>query len=281
MNTETNKVALLVHSCDRYAFLYPGFEFFFRRHWNFNIPCNLYFATEELSIAIDGFTNIKSGKNQWTNRLENLLTHHIKEDYVLYMQEDMWLNKDVNVHFFKELFDRGITNDWKQVKLHSSEVYVTNPTPEFIQGFNISILDNDRSGYLMSHQVTLWNKQFLLEQLQKDEHPWRNERKGTKRLRKKNPLIYHLDYFSENGKPEINNNQSPVQRSEYQAVSANGMLNENVQPFIKELEKDNEEMKNYANQLARHYENRLTHDGKKKPRKEDVFKKFKNWVTKK
>ena len=125
------------------------------------------------------------------------------------MQEDMWLNKNVNANFFKQLFDAAIANSWQQVKLHSSEVYITKPTAQFIEGFNIAIVDNKRSGYLMSHQATLWNKDFLLEQLPKNEHPWRNERKGTKRLKKKNPVIYHIDYFAENGKPEINPNQKP------------------------------------------------------------------------
>jgi hypothetical protein len=279
MNAGKNTIALLVHTCDRYAFLYPGFEAFFRRHWDFTIPCNLYFATEELPLNIEGFTNVRSGKGQWTNRLSHLLKHHITEDYVLYMQEDMWLSRNVNAGFFKQLFELAPANAWKQVKLHSSEVYSTNPTGQFIEGFNIAIVDNNRSGYLMSHQATLWNKAFLIEQLPANEHPWRNERKGTKRLKKKNPVIYHIDYFAENGKPEINPNQNPVGRSEYQAVSANGMLNDNVQPYIKKLQKGTEKEKQYALQLEHHYQNSLTHDGKKKPRKEDVFKKLKNWVA--
>ncbi len=275
-----NKIALLVHSCDRYALLYPGFEAFFRRYWDFTIPCNLYFATEEITVTIDGFKNIKSGKGQWTDRLSRLLKHHIKEEYVLYMQEDMWLNKDVNPRFFKQLFDVVVANDWKQVKLHSSEVYTTKATPHFIEGFNITVVDNERSGYLMSHQITLWNKTFFLEQLPPDEHPWRNERKGTKRLRKKNPVIYHTDCFAENGKPEINKNNKPVQRSEYYAISANSLLSNTILPFIKELQKNNAQ-KAYAQQLEHHYTHLLTHDGKAKPRKDDIFKKIKNWFQKK
>ncbi len=58
------------------------------------------------------------------------------------------------------------------------------------------------------------------------------------------------------------------------------MLNNNVQPFIKELEKEGGEIKQYAHQLKHHYKNCLTHDGKEKPRKEDVFKKLKNWIRK-
>jgi hypothetical protein len=277
---QQHNIALLVHSCDRYAFLYPGFAHFFQKHWDFSIPCNLYFATEEVSADIDGFTNLLSGKGQWTDRLRALLSKDIKEEYVLYLQEDMWLNKDVSASFFMQLFDQAIKHRWQQVKLHSSEVYTTNPTENIIDGFNISLVDNKLSGYLMSHQVTLWNKEFLLAQLPPDEHPWRNERKGTKRLRKLSPVIYHADYFAENGKPEINRNHHPLKRSEYQAISANGMLNDNIQPFIQELQADGN-MKDYAAQLAHHYAAGLTHDGKEKPRKVDLFKRLKNWMTNK
>jgi hypothetical protein len=271
------KVALLVHSCDRYEFLYKGFESFFSRYWNFDISCNYYFATEEKKVEVRGFQNIQSGKGQWTDRLAVLLTM-IPEEFVLYFQEDMWLTKPVNEKFFEELFALTIKNDWKQVKLHSSEVYKTRATDIFIEGFNISKIDNDASDFLMSHQVTLWNKEFLLDQLPKDEHPWRNERKGTKRLKKLNPEIYLADYFAENGKEEVNLNKNPVNRSEYKTVSFNGTLNSNVIQFIPILEEGSEDEKEYARQLSFHYENQLTHDGKPKPRKDDVFKKIKNWI---
>jgi len=277
MNNTGNNVALLVHSCDRYEFLFKGFEYFFAKHWPFSIPCNYYFATEEKQVNVQGFTNILSGKGEWTNRLATLL-REVKEEYVLYFQEDMWLTKDVNAAFFTQLFQLAKTNNWQQVKLHSSEVYKTNPTEYSIEGFAVAKLDNAASEYLMSHQVTLWNKNFLLQQLPNNEHPWRNERKGSKRLKQLNPAIYQVDYFAENGKPAINNNNNPIGRSEYQTISVNGMLNNNVQPFIEILMQGDDSAKLYGQELKHHFDNGLTHDGKPKPRKEDLFKRVKNWV---
>lgn len=279
MTINKNQVALLVHACDRYEFLYKGFDTFFSKYWDFNIPCSYYFATEEKSVNINGFQNIQSGKGQWSDRLSVLLDK-IPEEYILYFQEDMWLGKNVNSIFFEQLFQITINNNWKQVKLHSSGVYNTEPTSLFIQGFNIAKLDNKASEYLMSHQVTLWNKKFLSEQLFKGEHPWRNERKGTKRLKKLNPEIFHADYFAEYGNREININNHPLGRSEYYSISVNGMLNNHIEAFIAILNKGNEEEKKYAGELLFHYQNQLTHDGKPKPRKEDVFKKIKNWLFK-
>ena len=270
-------VALLVHSCDRYEFLFPGFEFFFSKYWNFDIPYRYYFATEEKQVQIKCFENILSGKGEWTERLVVLL-NKIPEKYVLYFQEDMWLSEPVNAEFFSGIIDCVRQLDWQQLKLHSSEVYTTIETPYFVEGFNLALLDNQQSDFLMSHQVTLWNKEFLLQQLQQPEHPWRNERKGTKRLRNLNAPIYHADYFAENGKSAINRNQKPVGRSCYYTVSINGTLHSNVVPFVRELMQGNVAAQEYAQQLEHHFENQLTHDGKPRPRKVDIFKRVKNWI---
>ncbi len=272
----SHKVALLVHSCDRYELLFKGFDYFFRSNWDFNIPLHYYFATEELHTDFPGFTNIRSGKGEWSDRLRILL-EQIEEEYVLYFQEDMWLNKPVDPEFINALICKATSNKWMQVKLNSSEVFRTLPSGLSINGFEVSKIDNQTSGYLMSHQVTLWNKQFLMEQLKPGEHPWRNERKGTKRLRKLDKAIYHLDYFSENGQAEINNNAAGVVRSEYQSISMNACLNHNAVPFIEKLEQD-PAYADYGVKLRFNYEHGITHDGKPKPLKKDIFKRVKEWI---
>ncbi|GAB2701444.1 hypothetical protein GCM10027037_28350 [Mucilaginibacter koreensis] len=273
----TYTFALLVHTCDRYRFLYPGFNFSFNQYWDFSVPCQYYFATETLNVQLQGFQTIQSGKGEWADRLAYLLREVIEEDYVIYFQEDMWLNKPVNGRFFNELFKTAAAQQWQQVKLSSSDAYVTQTTPYTLQGFQVGLLDNEKSGFLMSHQVTLWKREFLLQQLHKGEHPWRNERKGTKRLKKLNPKIYQIDYFAENGQPENNTNPQATGRSEYQTVSMNSMLSANVLPYIKAFSQGNAEQQAYAQQLQHHYDHQLTHDELPKPRKEDFFKKLKNW----
>ena len=267
-------VALLVHSCDRYRFLYHGFEYFFNKYWPKEINCKYYFATEKINVEIKGFENIRSGQGEWSDRLRTLL-QKIEEPYILYFQEDMWLSKPVDARFFEQLFFLCQQQQWQQVKLHSSEVYKTIPTDLFISGLKISKLDNEASDFLMSHQVTLWYRQFLLHQMAKSEHPWRNERRATKRLRKINPDIYHIDYFAENGKDAINPNRPDSNRSEYFTVSINSTLNSFTLPYIAALKAGSTADNDYADQLENHYQNGLTHDGLPRPRKEDIFQKIK------
>lgn len=100
--------------------------------------------------------------------------------------------------------------------------------------------------------------------------------KRKKSYKKLNPKIFHIDYFAENGNTEINTNNSPILRSEYQTISVNGTLNNNVKNYITELSIDNS-LKEYASKLEYNYKNNITHDGKPKPKKVDIFKRIKNW----
>jgi hypothetical protein len=275
-DTQPQPAALLVHTCDRYRFLYPGFSYFFNLNWDFDANCRYYFVTEEVKVDLPHFKNIHSGRGEWSDRLRYLLEEVITEKYVLYFQEDMWLKKPVSSSFINELITLAQQFNWKQVKLGSADIYKTHPTPYYIEGFNVTVLNNTESDYLMSHQVTLWDKEFLIQQLYKGEHPWRNERRGTKRLKKLDPEIFHIDYFAENGQATINVNLPEAVRSEYHTVSANSMLQANVLPYIMQLQNGHDEDKAYAAQLADHYENQLTHDGLPKPHKQDIFKKIKN-----
>ncbi len=277
-NTSEARLAVLVHACDRYEFLYKGFGYFFSRHWDHNIPANYYFATEEIPAAVPGFTNIRSGTGEWSDRLRKLLTESIKEEYVLYFQEDMWLTRDVSPAFFRQLLEMTIANNWNQVKLHSGDIYKTTPTDIFIEGFNLSVLDNAASEFLMSHQVTLWKKDFLVAQLPPNEHPWRNERKATKRMKQLDPLIHQMDYFRENARPMVNKNKPGAVQAEYYTISHNGMLGDSITLYIDRLQSGDAKQQQYAHALQHHYEHRLTHDGKERPRKDDIFKKIKNWI---
>lgn len=276
-----HEVALMVHSCDRYTFLNKGFQIFFEKNWDVSANCNYYFATEELDYSFASFQNIRSGKGEWADRLALLLREKIREKYILYFQEDMWLSSPTSAGFFNQIFELTEKNDWQQVKLHSSDAYITHPGSLFVEGFNIASLNNVQSQFLMSHQVTLWNKDFLLAQLLKKEHPWRNERRATKRLKKLNPLILQVDYFAENGKPENNTNRNRIARSGYYTVSVNGVLGDLALPYIQELldHPANEDERRYGLQLQYNHRHRLTHDGKAQPRKTDIFKSIKNKIT--
>jgi hypothetical protein len=274
LKNEKNEIALVVHACDRYRMLFKGFEYFFKKNWPAVKGINFYFLTEDIDYHSDLFANIKTGQAEWSDRLRAGL-QQLSEPLVIYMQEDMWFKKPVDEKILKEILDFVMAENPLLLKLHSSEVYQTHPTGKIFGGLLLSRLSNQASKYLMSHQVSIWNRKFLVSQLLRNEHPWRNERKATKRLKKLDLPLYQIDLLAENGKPAVNKNISNAFRSEYQTVSVNGTLNDNALPFIEELvASDDGELSAYGNQLKHNFSHRLTHDGLPRPRRVGFIKKI-------
>jgi hypothetical protein len=273
-----NQIALIVHTCDRYQLLYQGFEYFFKKNWPYKeLDIKYYFLTEELDYQSDVFTNIKTGKGEWSDRLLNGL-NQIPEPYIIYFQEDMWISRPLSAELVAKVIQFALDKSVNLFKLSSNAVYYTTSTGNQIDGLAISILDNKASKYLMSHQVSIWKKTFLADQLQYHEHPWRNEREGTKRLKALNPKIYHIDLFSENTEMPINSNGQYLKPSRYYTVSQNAQLNDYALPFIDGMQvSEDAAVREYAKKLNYHYDHQLTHDGKSKPRKDDIFKRTKNF----
>ena len=130
-------------------------------------------------------------------------------------------------------------NNLKLVKLHSSGVYKTEHTGVNFGDYALAEVIKNESQFLMSHQVSIWNKDFLYEQLKDNEHPWRNERRGTKRLKKSDQKIYQIDLLSENGNVPINDNSSKIEPGEYHTISVNACIHPKAKKFISELQKNN------------------------------------------
>jgi hypothetical protein len=269
--------AIVVHACDRYKILFRGFEYFFNKYWQRNENIKCYFFTEEFSYESPTFKNIKTNVGEWADRLKRGLDQ-IPEKYVIYLQEDMWLTKFVDQDTIMQVLEFVQDNNIKNFKLHSSNVYKTTPTSFYINRLNIATIDKEGSDFLMSHQISVWDKEFLIKQLVSNEHPWRNERKGTKRMRKLSEPFYHLDLFAENGNAPINQNLDLLKRSEYMAISNNAMLNDRVFTFLKDLkDTKDEELQTYAGKLEFNFKNKITHDGNPPARKTDIIKRIKNY----
>jgi len=261
-----------VHACDRYRILFQGFEYFFERHWPDLENIHLYFLTEEIDHPSNRFTNLKTGKAEWSVRLRVGL-QQLSEPLVIYFQEDMWFTRSVDKNVLSKVLDFASAQNLRLLKLHSAGVYQTRPTGKVIRGLAISQLDNSASNYLMSHQPSLWNREFLLAQLTRREHPWRHEKAGTKRLKKLNLSLHQIDLLAQNGHAPINDNPSDAFRGEYHSISVNGMLNKNALPFIEELMKSADPaISAYGQRLQHNFTHQLTHDGLPRPKKPRFWK---------
>ena len=225
-----NNICYFIHTCDEYAKFWSGWFDSFQKFWPKDLNWNVYFVneTDDVHFTDSRIKQIKTFKTKkeyvkeerefdtqgnpfpqygmmkqfdygWTDRLLYALDQ-IDEEYLLWVQEDMWLKTDVNANLFENAYRFVERNDFNVLRIHRinsmaspySEFY--NKTDLFINDYSI-IKINNNAGYLMSHQPSIWKKSFLKEVQIPGESFRDNEFEGTERIRKyEDPKIYHLIY---------------------------------------------------------------------------------------
>lgn len=242
MKHKPNKLAILIQSCDHYDFLWDGWKNYFLKNWDFSIPAEIYFCTEDKDFTCDGITNIKTGKcetqntkgaSTFSNRMKNAV-NQINADYILYLQEDMWLHKPINSKLFNDAFQYCVDQDLNVLNFG----YKLNPNRKLnINGETFSIddfkqyIDNyigDKQVYnrlcsadhlktynpfSVTHHSCFFKKKFLQKYLCiEGETPIENEVKSSERI--------YRDYISQNAKIQ------GIDYKWYEHVCQGGKLNE-------------------------------------------------------
>ena len=202
-------LSLLVHTCDNYERFWAGMLYTLDFYWNYDrIP--VYFANEEKQISDIKF-NCKGIECLPDRRIKQILTgksldktgfstrfiealKHIPTKYVLYMQEDMWLKRSIDYKIFEELIDFMEKYNADSVRIHAKlfyyDTYVLEPTEHFIDGKRIF---KNVGEHVLSHNATIWRKDYLLKYQMPGEDAWVNEIEGSKRMSKDNNNNYHYN----------------------------------------------------------------------------------------
>jgi hypothetical protein len=184
-------LSLLIHTFNDYKRFWPGA---IASISEFIPDVPKYFGTDAADhgkFDFKDFNVLYSGYGSWSDRLTRLLLK-IPTDYVFYMQEDQWptqkppdLVKMMQIMTENNLFRLQISPNVRFYTLKNAE------NPAF---FDL------KSKYLISHQPSIWRKNFLLDQIRYNENPWINEYEGTKRLNSDPSIenriaIYDCDWF--------------------------------------------------------------------------------------
>jgi hypothetical protein len=110
----------------------------------------------------------------------------------------------------------------------------------------------------MSHQLTLWKKSFLMQELTYGEDPWLHERESTKRLKKKKCRLGQWDYIENSHHPPHGILPEGAHCPIYHTVSDRGLMNAFTPQFIPLLKED-QELAVYTQEVERHYLEKIPH----------------------
>lgn len=227
-NLQKNKLAIIIQTCDHYDFLWEGWKKHFLKNWDFSIPAEVYFCTEDKDFTCNNVTNIKTGKCQsekikgartFSGRMKNII-NQIKQDYILYLQEDMWIHKPIDKKLFIDSFDYFIDKGLNAFnfghKLAFNRKFSMDNEVFSIDDFKqyINTYINDKRVYKrlcevghiktynpfsITHHSCFFKKDFMLKYLCiEGEKPIDNEINSSKRIaidyKNTSPLIQGIDH---------------------------------------------------------------------------------------
>jgi len=209
-------LSLLVHTCDSYEQFWGGMFYTLDSYWDYNIP--VYFANEEKEMS-DIVIDCKGTPYKPDTRIKQILTgktdkngfstrfieavKQIPTKYVLYIQEDMWLKRGIDNKVFSDIISFMDEVNADSVKIHAKLFYYDNyllePTEHFIDNQRLlKYLDCDA---LLTHNATIWRKDYILEHQIPGEDPWVNEISGSRRMcsKKHNHYHYNIHWYCQPG----------------------------------------------------------------------------------
>jgi hypothetical protein len=210
-----NSVSLLVHTCDAYMKFWGGMLYTLDFYWDYDrIP--VYFSSEDVSVDsvkfdckgmeyhIDERINpILTGAGEFSDRFIKSL-ENIDTKWVIYIQEDMWLRGHLSPDLVDLLIDEAEKDGADAVKIHAAlyyyDGYRLEKTGKYIQDKQI-LKYSQGENFLLTHNATIWNREYLLKHQMNGENPWSNEIKGSARMSSEphNHLHYNINWYCQPG----------------------------------------------------------------------------------
>jgi len=173
-----SSVAILVSSCDSFFDAWRPFVFFFRKHWS-DCPFQKFLLVNRLRVRSQFIEPIAVGPDRdWAANMEVAL-NRIAHPYILYFQEDYFLNGPVNrkqlAGDFADAFERNAAS----LCLYPRSQLEPDFTP-LNERYGIVPRESDGRTRL---QVTLWKKEVLQSALRPGETAWNMEARASERTR--------------------------------------------------------------------------------------------------
>lgn len=173
-----SSVAIIVSSCDAFFDAWRPFVFFFRKHWS-DCPFPIFLIVNRLRVRSNFIQAIPVGPDRdWAANMHVALKQ-ITQPYVLYLQEDYFLNglvkREQLAADFAYAFERDAASFCFYGRSQLERDFVT-----LNDRFGIVPRESDGRTRL---QATLWKREVLQSALRPGETAWNMEARASERTR--------------------------------------------------------------------------------------------------
>lgn len=180
-----SRIALVISSCDAFCDTWFPFAYFFAKYWP-DCPFQSYLIINELPVISDLIEPIAVGPDQgWASNFLRTL-ERIPHQYVLYLQDDYFLDLPVQTARILEDCAWSIRHDADALCFRG----YAEPQPGFVAANErIGFAPRDSDGRTRC-QFTLWKKSSLAQVLREGENAWEMESRGSERTIEMQILVY-------------------------------------------------------------------------------------------
>ena len=198
-----NDLSIFVNTSDSFEDCWHPFFTLFARYWP-NCPYPIVLNTETKDYSFKGLNivcaKVAAGENRrltWSECLARALDG-VKTPYILYLQEDYFLEASVNEDALKALLQEIRAGNADVIRLSEDEGAGPWQVDKGVLIWQVA----QKAKYQISLQAALWRKDFLRAQVRLHENPWQLESFGSMRLRRQKTKIFcvNRDLFSGKGK---------------------------------------------------------------------------------
>ena len=180
MQTEKPELTIFINTCDSYEDCWDPFFKLFSKYWQ-HCPFLIVLNTEIKEYSYPGL-NIRCTKTSvgeykklgWSECLM-LALDSIQTPYILYLQEDYFLEAQVNDRMIFQLLNEMKLMDLDVVQLLESSQLTSPKGKESELILEIS----SKAKWRLSLQAAIWKKTFLRSHIRAHESPWQLESYGS------------------------------------------------------------------------------------------------------
>lgn len=179
-------LAIIVSSCDSYSDAWEPFFTLLFRYWP-DCPYPIYLLSESKIYQDKRVIPIIVSNPSWASRLKAAL-RLIPHPYVLYLQEDYFIERSIDTERIQKLFDIVKAEHPASLRIYP------NPEPQ-LPYKNYSGVGEVIKGtpYRLSLQATIWDKSVFQDLLVDGDDPWNTEHEGSKRSNRIEPAFLSVN----------------------------------------------------------------------------------------